>query len=79
MTRAGIAPEQALSMEEALTLYTRSAESNGGDPEIRIREGDSANLTLLDSNVEGMHPALFRKVGVSATIGAGELVYSSAG
>jgi predicted amidohydrolase YtcJ len=77
--RAGVAPEEALSIDQALVLYTKNAESNGLDETLGVREGAPADLTLLDSNVEGMHPALFRKVGVTAVMIHGELVSSSAG
>jgi predicted amidohydrolase YtcJ len=77
--RAGVAPDEALSLEQALSLYTRNAVTNGLDEYLGVREGAPADLTLLDSNVEEMHPALFRKVGAAATVKAGQLVYSASG
>jgi predicted amidohydrolase YtcJ len=80
MSRGGFLPEEALTLEQALALYTFHAADNGFDPAASmVREGLKANLTLLDSSVEGMHPALFRKVGVAATIVRGQLVYGSPG
>ncbi|QQG49018.1 MAG: amidohydrolase [archaeon] len=76
MVRSGVAPEEALSMSEAVALYTSNARSNGGDPE-EEGLGARADLCLLDSDVEGMHPALLRKVRVSATVVGGEPVYSA--
>ena len=77
MTRAGHAPEQALDIDEATFLYTSNAESNGfDDPRLPISEGSSANFTLLDSDTRRMHPALFRKVGVLATVVDGAVVHS---
>jgi predicted amidohydrolase YtcJ len=63
-----------------LGLYTSNASSNGFD-EVgsELAEGADANLTLLDSDVEGMHPAMVRKVRIAATFVNGKLVYSSAG
>jgi len=75
--RAGVAPEERLSLEQALLLYTKNALSNGLDESSGVREGAPADLTLLDSNVEGMHPALFRKVGVQAVVVRGELASPS--
>lgn len=80
MVRGGFAPRESLSLDEALGLYTSNASSNGSD-EVGsgLAEGADANLTLLDSDVEGMHSAMLRNVGVAATIVGGRLVYSSAG
>jgi predicted amidohydrolase YtcJ len=77
--RAGVADDETLTLDRSLKLYTDNADSNGFDDHSGIREGAPADLTLLDSNVEGMHPALFRKVGVTAVVIGGELVNSSAG
>jgi predicted amidohydrolase YtcJ len=75
--RAGVAPREALSLDQALSLYTANAVSNGLDEYSGVRQGGPADLTLLDSNVEGMHPALFRKVGVLAVVIGGVLASSS--
>jgi predicted amidohydrolase YtcJ len=45
----------------------------------QIREGEAADLTLLDSDINGMHPAMLRKVGVAASVVDGEVVYSFEG
>ncbi|MDG6909298.1 MAG: amidohydrolase [Nitrososphaerota archaeon] len=75
MTRGGMVPEESLGLDEAVALYTSNAASNGFD-EAPLVEGAPANLTLLDSDVEGMHPALLRKVGVLATVVNGGAVHS---
>jgi len=75
MVRAGIAPEESLTLDEALRLYTSNARSNGLD-EVPAAIGSTADFTLLDSMVEGMHPALFRKVGIAAAIVGGSPAYS---
>jgi hypothetical protein len=79
MDRGGSTPRESLSLDEALGLYTSNASSNGFD-EVGsgLAEGADANLTLLDSDVEGMHPAMVRKVRVVATFVSGKLAYSSA-
>jgi predicted amidohydrolase YtcJ len=75
MTRGGIVPEESLDQGQALSLYTSHARSNGmDDPD--LREGSPADFTLLDSDISGMHPALFRKVGVLATVVNGTAVHS---
>jgi predicted amidohydrolase YtcJ len=78
MVRGGFAPRESLSLDEALGLYTSNASSNGFD-EVGsgLVEGADANLTLLDSDVEGMHPAMVRRVRIAATFVKGEVVYSS--
>jgi hypothetical protein len=68
---------EALTMGDALELYTRHAADNGLDVPGALREGDEANLTLLDSDIRRMHPALFRRVAVAATIAGGRITYSS--
>ncbi len=79
MARGGFAPEESLTLDEALRLYTENGSSNGFDEKgSRLGEGSLANLTLLDSDVEGMHPAMLRKVGVAATVVRGNIVYSYA-
>jgi predicted amidohydrolase YtcJ len=79
MTRGGATPEEALGMEQALSLYTSYGASNGLDDAAAVQEGKSANLTLVDSDMAGIHPALFRKLGVLATIVDGEIVHSFGG
>jgi hypothetical protein len=80
MVRGGFAPGESLSLDEALDLYTSNASSNGFDElGSLLAEGADANLTLLDSEVEGMHPAMVRKVRIAATFVNGKLAYSSTG
>ena len=76
MTRGGAESGETLSLDQAISLYTSNAESNGFDRPQELREGSVANLTLLDADTYGSHPALFRKAGVLATIVGGTLVHS---
>ena len=76
MTRGGADSHEKLSLEQALSLYTTNGRSNGLDSAEGLVEGAQADLTLLDSDIGGMHPALFRKVGVLATIVDGRAVHS---
>ena len=77
MTRGGSTPQESLTFEQALTLYTSNAESNGlEEPSGSVKVGVPANFTVLDSDTSGMHPALFRKVGVMATVVGGVVVHS---
>ena len=76
MTRGGSTPEEALTMEEALGIYTSAARSNGHDPEEPLMAGSVADFTLLDAETKGSHPALFRKIGVLATVVGGSVVHS---
>jgi len=75
MTRGGSTPEECLNLSQALSLYTSNAAANGSDDPV-LEEGVGASLTVIDSDPEGMHPALFRKVGVLATIVNGNVVHS---
>jgi hypothetical protein len=76
MTRGGSNLEESIGLEEALSLYTSNSLSNGLDELGTVGVGSPANFTLLDSNTMGMHPALFRKVGVLATVVDGVVVHS---
>jgi predicted amidohydrolase YtcJ len=76
MTGGGADSRERLSLEQALSLYTTNGRSNGLDSAEGLSEGAHADLTLLDSDISGMHPALFRKVGVLATIVDGRAVHS---
>ncbi|MDG7010977.1 MAG: amidohydrolase [Nitrososphaerota archaeon] len=75
MTRGGSVPSESVTLEQALALYTSFAASNGFD-ELALKEGSPADFTLFDSDIEGMHPALLRKVGVLATVVNGVAVHS---
>ena len=80
LDRGGSTPRERLSLAEAMDLYTGNAAFNGLDEGATgLREGSRADFTLLDSNVEGMHPAMLRKVRTAATVVAGEVVYSFEG
>lgn len=78
---AGQWTEQRLSIDEAVDLYTANSAKNGFDENDVgiIREGGLADLTLLDSNIDGIHPSLIRRVGIAATIVNGRVVYSYEG
>lgn len=81
MVRADYSHEERLTLDEAIAAYTANAAYNGLDEYSlgAVREGMLADLTVLDSDVSGMHPAMFRKVGVAATVVGGELVHSYEG
>ncbi len=79
MVRGAFAPEERLTQDDALSLYTTNAALNGFDDGAIIEEGGVASLTVLDSDIEGMHPAMLRKVGVAATVVSGEIAYSFEG
>ena len=75
----GEASLESLTFDEAIGLYTASAGSNGFDDAGGLQEGGVADLTLLDSDVAGLHPAMVRKVGVAAVVASGALAYSALG
>ena len=76
MTRGDGDSRERLTLEEALSLYATNGRPNGLDPEVVLTEGSPATLTLLDSDISGMHPALLRKTGVLATLVDGVAVHS---
>ncbi len=79
IVRAGSTPEESLTLEQSIGLYTDNANSNGLDDSFGMVDGSPADLTIMDSDVTGMHPALFRKVGVVATLVGGSVVHSYLG
>jgi hypothetical protein len=77
MTRGGANPNESLGLDDSLSLYTSNAAANGFDDENGLlAEGAPADLTVVDSDTEGMHPALLRKVGVLATVVGGSVAHS---
>ena len=81
MTPRTFAPNETLTLEEAVKLYTVNAAFNGfDDSELgQLREGYRADVVLLDSIIAGMHPALLRKVRVATSIVNGVVIHSSDG
>jgi hypothetical protein len=80
LVRGRYSPEEKLTLRQALDLYTVNAATNGFDEEEAVlREGGRADFTLLDSDLDGMHPAMFRKVRTAATIIEGDIAYSFEG
>lgn len=79
-TRRANTADERLSLAEAIRIYTINVASNGLDEKgYGLSEASRAELTVLDSDVTDMHPAMFRKVGVAATVTGGELTYSYEG
>jgi hypothetical protein len=77
ITRGGSDLKESLTLEQTLLLYTTNSLSNGLDDfGAPLSEGSTADFTVLDSEITGMHPALFRKVGVLATVVEGAVVHS---
>jgi len=77
MTRGESTADEALTLDQALSLYAVNGALNGLDvARGAVQEGDLANLTLLDTDTEGIHPALLRKVGALATVVRGAVVHS---
>lgn len=81
MVRSGYGEEERLSLNEGLALYTSNAAYLSFDEDSlgRIEEGLAADLTIFDSDINEMHPAILRRVNIANTIVNGELVYSSEG
>lgn len=80
MVRGGYGEREKLSLSQSVALYTDNAATNGFDEKTtEITEGGRADFTLLDSDVDRMHPAMLRKVGTAATVVDGKVVYSFEG
>ena len=81
MVQAESSKGERLSAAHAVSLYTSRAAYCGFDEDRlgALGEGRSADLTILDSDIRGTHPAILRRVRVAATIVNGSVVYSSDG
>ena len=81
MVGSGESPGERLGLGDAFDLYAWRGSANGLEDRINkmVEEGMPANLTLLDSDISHLHPAMLRKVGVSATVADGGIVYSAWG
>lgn len=81
MVRSGYGEEERLSLNEVLALYTSNAAYLSFDEDSlgHIEEGSAADLTILDSDITEMHPAMIRRVNIANTIVNGEVVYSYEG
>jgi predicted amidohydrolase YtcJ len=77
LTRGGTSSSENIGLSQAISIYTSNAASNGFDDSAgAVSEGAVADLTVLDSDIADMHPALLRKVGILATIVGGTVVHS---
>lgn len=79
ITAGTLGPEQAVSVEEALRLWTRgSAYTLGWEDEIgSIEPGKRADLTILDTDLLTCPSGDIREVSVERTVVGGETVYEA--
>lgn len=70
-------PEQALSVEQAVRLFTSGAAWASGDEDCRgtLELGKLADLAVLDRDLFETEPAEFTKVNIVETVLNGETVY----
>ncbi|MCU1658174.1 MAG: Amidohydrolase 3 [Pseudonocardiales bacterium] len=79
MSGAEFAPAQALTVEEALGLYTRNAAFAAFDENKKgtVTPGKYADLVVLAHDPRSVDPATIAAIPVAATIQGGEFVYES--
>jgi predicted amidohydrolase YtcJ len=79
MSGADFAPGEALSVEEALALYTRNAAYAAFDEDIKgtVTPGKYADLTVLAADPRTAVPAAISAIGITAAIQGGEFVYEA--
>ena len=72
-------PEQGLTVEEALRMYTIDAAYSSCEEKVKgsIEEGKLADLTILSNNPFAVPTNKLDKVTVEMTIIDGKVVYSS--
>ncbi|MDQ0156500.1 amidohydrolase [Robertmurraya andreesenii] len=71
-------PEEALSIYEAVCLYTKGSAFAAchGEDRGMIKEGFLADFTILDRDIFGCRPDELLKIKVEKTVIGGEMVYS---
>jgi predicted amidohydrolase YtcJ len=79
MSGAAFAPGEALTVEEALGLYTRNAAYAAFDERVKgtVTPGKYADLTVLAADPRAVPAAEISAIGVTATIQGGEFVYEA--
>lgn len=79
MTGADFAPEEALTVEEAIALYTRNAAYAAFDEDKKgsITPGKYADLAVLARDPRAGPPEAIAGIPVAATIQGGEFVYEA--
>jgi predicted amidohydrolase YtcJ len=79
MSGADFAPGEALSVEEAIGLYTRNASYAAFDEGIKgtVTPGKYADLAVLGSDPRAVPPEAISAIAVTATIQGGEFVYEA--
>lgn len=72
-------PEQALSLEEGLSLFTSRAAWASRDENVRgqLRPGMQADLVILDGDLSAVPPQKLPKVPIVETVLAGKTVFST--
>lgn len=75
----GFHPEQAISIDEALTAYTVNPAYSAREEELKgsITPGKLADLVVLSENVLGSDPEMLLKAVVEQTYLGGRLVYAA--
>jgi predicted amidohydrolase YtcJ len=75
---AGFVPQEKITVEQALTAYTRSAAHASFDEGDRgaIKAGLLADLTLIDKDLRAIPPAEIRTARIMRTIVGGRTVYA---
>lgn len=79
MSGADFAPGEALTVEEAIGLYTRNAAHAAFDEGVKgtVTPGKYADLTVLASDPRAVPPEAISAIAVTATIQGGEFVYEA--
>jgi hypothetical protein len=77
-TGAHIAPDQAITLDEALDAYTRGGAVASGDEDDRgcLRAGMLADLTVLSANLFATPPEDLTSVEVSETWIGGQVAFT---
>ncbi len=71
ISRPDMRDSEALSIQSCIDIYTKNADYNGLD------RSSGTDLVLLDSDIEGMHPSMLRKVKPLVVIVSGRICFQS--
>jgi predicted amidohydrolase YtcJ len=75
----GLAPQEAVSVYDAISLYTRNAAYCSSEENIKgtIAAGKYADFILIDRDIFGIEPTEIHEIGVVKTVLGGKTVWDA--
>jgi len=81
VTRCGLAPEQAITVNEALKMFTINAAYAIHQENLKgsLEKGKNADFLVLDNDLLSVKPGKIHEIQILATFKKGEMLYQSGG